>query len=139
MGSGSVPRPDCPVIGCPCSRQAAGLRRQAGERLIAAVDTAFGGAGPGVPFQGLVVRSTPGPAPLEVADRAGDLLVVGAGSRGWTHRALRPAVARYRLARAVCAVLAVPPSPLAGDLTSLHRRVGFRLPLDTGELTDGTS
>ncbi|WP_405967169.1 universal stress protein [Streptomyces sp. NBC_00015] len=154
MGSGSVPRPDCPVIGCPCSRQAAGLRRQAGERLIAAVDTAFGGAGPGVPFQGLVVRSTPGPALLEVADRADDLLVVGAGSRGRTHRALlvvgagsrgrthralRPSVARYRLARAVCAVLAVPPSPLAGDLTSLHRRVGFRLPLDTGGLTDGTS
>lgn len=119
--------------------QAADLRRQASERLLAAVDTAFGGAGPGVPFQGLVVRSAPGPALLEIADRADDLLVVGAGRRGWMRRALFPSVARYCLARAACSVLAVPPSPLEGDLTSLHRRVSFRLPLDARELTDGTS
>lgn len=93
----------------------------------------------GPPVSIRAVRSTPGRALLEIADRADDLLVVGAGCRGRVRRALCPSVARYCLARAACAVLAVPPSPLAGDLTSLHRRVGFRLPLDALELTDGTS
>ncbi|WP_371547115.1 universal stress protein [Streptomyces sp. NBC_00554] len=113
------------------------LRRAAGERLLGALRTAFGDAGPGVPFRGLVVRGTPGRALVECADRDGDLLVVGAGCRGWVHRAFSPSTARYCLAHADCPVLAVPPSPLESELASVHRRIGLRLPLDARELTDG--
>ncbi|WP_327371252.1 universal stress protein [Streptomyces sp. NBC_01217] len=113
------------------------FRREAGERLLTALRTAFGDAGPGVPFQGLVARGTPGYALVEIADRADDLLVVGAGCRGRVHRTLFPSVARYCVAHAACPVLAVPPSPLQNELTSVHRRVRWRLPLDTRELTDG--
>ncbi|GAA5705289.1 hypothetical protein AQJ43_29285 [Streptomyces avermitilis] len=113
------------------------FRQEAGERLLAALRTAFGDAGPGVPFQGLVARGTPGRALVETADRADDLLVVGAGYRGRMHRALFPSVARYCVAHAACPVLAVPPSPLQGELASVHRRISLRLPLDARELTDG--
>lgn len=58
----------------------ADFRRAAGRRLLAALDTAFGDAGPRVPFQGLVVRGSAGPALVEIAGRADDLLVVGAGA-----------------------------------------------------------
>ncbi|MFE0173681.1 universal stress protein [Streptomyces sp. NPDC059002] len=114
-------------------------RREARDRLLAALDAAFGPAGPGVPWRGLVVRGTPGRALLRVADRDRDLLVVGAGCRGRVRRALFPSVARYCCAHAACAVLAVPPSPLQSELTSVHRRISLRLPFDTRELADGGS
>ncbi|MEV7344149.1 universal stress protein [Streptomyces sp. NPDC093544] len=115
----------------------ADLRQAAGKRLLGTLRTAFGEVGPGVPFQGLVVRGMAGRALVECADRDGDLLVVGAGCRGWLHRAFSPSTARYCLAHATCPVLAVPPSPLESDLASVHRRIGLRLPLDARELTDG--
>ncbi|MEU9284507.1 universal stress protein [Streptomyces sp. NPDC048275] len=113
------------------------FRRMADERLRTALDTAFGDAGPGVPCQGLVVWDRPGRALVRTADRAGDLLVIGAGVRGRLRRALVPSVARYCVAHAVCPVLAVPPSPLHRELASVRRRVSLRLPLDASELTDG--
>ncbi|MFF3419700.1 universal stress protein [Streptomyces sp. NPDC002698] len=115
---------------------AADMRRDAGERLLAALDTAFGEAGPGIPFQGLTVRGTAGRALVEAADRADDLLVIGAGSRG-AMRALFPSVARYCVAHATCPVLAVPPSPLQDELVSMHRRISLRRSIDARELTDG--
>jgi nucleotide-binding universal stress UspA family protein len=115
------------------------LRRDAGRRLLAALDTAFGDAGPGVPYRGLVVRGTPGRALVETADRADDLLVVGPGCRGRLHRSLFPSVARYCLAHAVCPVLALPPSPLSRELASVHRRIRLGLPLDARELTEDRS
>ncbi|MFG2630451.1 universal stress protein [Streptomyces sp. NPDC048473] len=115
------------------------FRREAGERLLAALRTAFGDAGPGVPFQGLVARGKPGYALVETADRADDLLVIGAGCRGRMHRALFPSAARYCVAHAACPVLAVPPSPLQSEITSVRRRISWRLPLDIRELTDGRS
>ncbi|MFF3054925.1 universal stress protein [Streptomyces sp. NPDC057909] len=114
-----------------------GFRREASERLYTALRTAFGDAGPGVAFQGLVARGTPGYALVATADRADDLLVIGAGCRGRVHRTLFPSVARYCVAHAACPVLAVPPSPLQSELTSVHRRISWRLPFDTRELTDG--
>lgn len=113
------------------------LRQEAGARLLTALGTAFGEAGPGA--QGLIVRGSPGRALVESADRVDDLLVIGAGCRGMLRRTLFPSVARYCLAHAACPVLAVPPSPLEGDLATLHRRVSLRLPLDARELTDGRS
>ncbi|GGN85486.1 universal stress protein [Streptomyces albiflavescens] len=115
------------------------FRREAGERLLTALRTAFGETGPGVPFQGLVVRGSTGRALVETADRADDLLVIGAGCRGRVHRALFPSVGRYCVAHAACPVLAVPPSPLEGELATMHRRIGLRLPLDARELMDGRS
>ncbi|MGW6015926.1 universal stress protein [Streptomyces sp. NPDC055210] len=112
------------------------IRQEAGARLLKALDTAFGDAGPGSRFQGLIARGSPGRALVESADRAGDLLVIGAGCRGRLQRAFFPSVARYCLAHAVCPVLAVPPSPLEGDLATLHRRVSLRLPFDARELTE---
>ncbi|MFD3376741.1 MULTISPECIES: universal stress protein [unclassified Streptomyces] len=113
------------------------LRQEAGTRLLTALDRAFGEAGPGARFQGLIAQGSPGRALVESADRADDLLVIGAGCRGRLQRALFPSVARYCLAHAACPVLAVPPSPLAGDLATLHRRVSLRLPVDARELSDG--
>lgn len=115
------------------------FRRDAGRRLLAALDTAFGDAGPGVPYQGLVVRGKVGHALVATADRAEDLLVIGPGCRSGMRRALFPSVARYCLAHAVCPVLALPPSPLSRELASVHRRIRLRLPLDARELTEGRS
>lgn len=56
----------------------ADLRRTAADRLLAVLDAAFGDAGPGIPFRGLVVRGTAGRALVETADRPDDLLVIGA-------------------------------------------------------------
>ncbi|MFE4957112.1 universal stress protein [Streptomyces sp. NPDC056653] len=111
-------------------------RRVAGDRLLRAVDTAFGPAGPGVPMEALVVRGTPGLALIAATNGPDDLLVVGAGARGGLRRALRPSVARYCLAHATCPVLAVPPSPLQDDIAAVHRRISWHIPLDTRELAD---
>ncbi|MFE7173305.1 universal stress protein [Streptomyces sp. NPDC057616] len=105
-------------------------QRLARERLLTALDEVFGDAGPGVPMSALVVRGTPGRALVETADRASDLLVVGAGRRGLLHRAFAPSVVRHCLAHACCPVLAVPPSPLESAWTAVHRRNAWRLRLD---------
>ncbi|MFJ8021371.1 universal stress protein [Streptomyces sp. NPDC096311] len=115
------------------------LRLDAGRRLLAALDTAFGAAGPGVPYRGLVIRGTPGRALVETAPLADDLLVVGPGRRGRLHRWLFPSVARYCLTHAVCPVLALPPAPLSRALASVHRRIRLWLPLDARELTEDRS
>ncbi|WP_262056454.1 universal stress protein [Streptomyces sp. STR69] len=120
----------------PLALPLADLRRDAGERLLAAVDAAFGDPGPGVPFQGLVVRGTAGRALVDTADRPDDLLVIGAGPRG-ALRGLWPSVTRYCVAHAGCPVLTVPPSPLEGELAALHRRIALRRAVDARELTDG--
>ncbi|MGX1541984.1 universal stress protein [Streptomyces adustus] len=108
--------------------------RLARERLVAALREVFGGVGTGLPGQALVVRGAPGPALTRIADRDGDVLVVGAGGRGRLRRALWPSVGRYCLAHAACPVLAVPPSPLRTALTAAHRRNALRRRLDTGHL-----
>ncbi|KUN09861.1 hypothetical protein AQI95_02540 [Streptomyces yokosukanensis] len=104
------------------------------ERLAEALREAFGGPETGLSGQALVVRGAPGPALVRTADRADDILVVGAGQRGRLHRALWPSVSRYCLARATCPVLAVPPSPLQAELTAVHRRNAWRLRLNTGHM-----
>ncbi|MEV8046153.1 universal stress protein [Streptomyces griseoluteus] len=91
------------------------------HRLTSLLDDLFGEEGPGLPLHAVIVRGTPGPALLAVADREDDLLVVGAGRRG-LRRAFSGRVSRQCLAHARCPVLAVPPSPLESDLTAVHRR-----------------
>ncbi|WP_435281236.1 universal stress protein [Streptomyces koelreuteriae] len=108
--------------------------RLARERLLKALCEVFGGLGSGLPGQALIARGGPGPALVRIADREGDVIVVGAGRRGRLCRALWPSVGRYCLAHAACPVLAVPPSPLQAALETAHRRNVLRLPLDTGRL-----
>jgi nucleotide-binding universal stress UspA family protein len=108
--------------------------RLALERLGGALREVFADAGPGLPGKALVVRGAPGPVLVAVADRDGDLLVVGAGQRSRLHRALWPSVGRQCVAHASCPVLAVPPSPLEVALAAVHRRNAWRLRLDTGHL-----
>lgn len=112
-------------------------RRLARERLLTALDDAFGAAGPGVGIRALITRGTTGAALVEIADREDDLLVVGAGRRSALHRAVTRSVSHYCLTHAACPVLAVPPSPLESDLAAVHRRNAWRLRLDTRHLVGG--
>ncbi len=67
------------------------FRQMADDRLLTALDTAFGADGPGVPCRGLVVWDRPGRALVRPAeDRIGNLLVIGGGRRGRMRRALFP-------------------------------------------------
>ena len=88
-------------------------RREAERRLLAAFDDGLGGLPPDVEAAPLIVRGETGPALVEVADRDGDLLVIGAGRRGRIGRLLMARVPRYCVARAGCTVITVPPPPLA--------------------------
>ncbi|MGP9023087.1 universal stress protein [Streptomyces sp. BR1] len=110
--------------------------RLAGERLLQALDAAFGADGPSVPLKAVIVRGTPGGTLVQAADGPDDLLVVGAGSHNRLRRALRPSVARYCLAHASCPVLAVPHPPLQTELDAVQRRFTLRLPVDVRELAD---
>jgi nucleotide-binding universal stress UspA family protein len=90
----------------------AALRRvwadAARERLTDALDAAWGSVPPDLDIKPVVIRGEPGPALVEVADSADDLLVIGAGRRGALSRMWRGRVSRYCLAHARCPVLAVP-------------------------------
>ncbi|MFG2885453.1 universal stress protein [Streptomyces sp. NPDC048297] len=108
--------------------------RLARERLVTALGEVFGGAGSGLRGRALIARGAPGHALVALADRDDDILVVGAGRRDLLHRTLLPSVGRYCLTHAGCPVLAIPPSPLQADLTSLHRRNTWGLRLNTTHL-----
>lgn len=106
------------------------LRREweqaAWERLRDAMTTAFGGLPADVAAEPLLVRAPAGPVLVRVASRAGDLLVIGAGRRSAAGRMVSGYVSRYCLARAVCPVLAVPPSLLELEAGPGLRRWAFR-------------
>ncbi len=93
-------------------------RRAAAQQLADAVQLAFGGAGPEVPIQPVVLRGDPGRV-LVAAVQAGDVLVVGAGRRGRL-RLARGKVARFCQAHASCPVIAVPPAELAGAASGIR-------------------
>jgi nucleotide-binding universal stress UspA family protein len=82
----------------------------AAARLRDALDAAWGGVPLGLEVHTRVVRGEPGPVLVDTAASADDLLVVGAGQRGWPGRLWRGKVSRFCVARAACPVLAVPPA-----------------------------
>jgi len=84
------------------------------ERLRDALDAAWAGAQDGLDVRCMAVRAEPGPALVELAGSADDLLVVGAGRRGRLARTRHGRVSRYCLAHARSPVLAVPSSDLPG-------------------------
>ncbi|MFD5348506.1 universal stress protein [Streptomyces anulatus] len=107
-------------------------REAAVEDLRTLLDGAFAVRRPGVALSGLAVRGKPGAVLVEAAGSADGLLVVGTGSHGRGLSALRPSVARYCLAHAVCPVLAVPPNPLEAELAAVQSH-SWTLPPMTGE------
>ncbi|MCU7821424.1 universal stress protein [Kitasatospora sp. DSM 101779] len=111
----------------PCPPLLAVVRDSAAARLTAALEEAFGGTDPGVPLEPLTVRGEAGRALVGIADRPGDLLVVGAGGSR-LRRGLRPSVAAHCVRRSVCPVLAVPRPQLQHDLDALHLRNLWHLP-----------
>jgi nucleotide-binding universal stress UspA family protein len=86
------------------------------ERLTAALDAAWGGAPAGIEITRVIIRGAAGPALVDVADCAGDVLVVGAGRRGVLSRIWHGKVSRYCLAHGQCPVLAIPHPGTAREL-----------------------
>ncbi len=114
----------------PCPPLIAASRDAAVERARAALDEAFPGGVPGVSLHCQVVRGEAGVALVGAADRAGDLLVVGAGGRGALGRLLRPSVTAYCVKRAGCPVLTVPRPALQRELAQFERRTAWHLPTE---------
>lgn len=115
----------------PCPPLLAAVRDAAEQRLHRALDEAFGGNAPRVPLRPVVIRGETGPALVDVADRPGDLLVLGQ-SGGLLRRRLRRSVSAYCARRAGCPVLTVPVPALLHDLHELEareRRARWHLPV----------
>jgi nucleotide-binding universal stress UspA family protein len=107
------------------------LRQDAEQRLIRAFDEGLGGLPRDLCVEPWVIRGGAGPALVETANRANDLLVVGAGRRGMLRHAFRASTARYCLAHAACPVIAVPPPKLLTEIPSqLRRRINADRLLD---------
>lgn len=92
------------------------------ERLTEAFEAALGGVPADVTVRGMVVRGRAGPLLVELADRPGDLLVVGCGRGNWLTSGVHGSVTRYCLAHARCPVLAVPPPEMIAEVRSRSRR-----------------
>ncbi|MQS15430.1 universal stress protein [Streptomyces kaniharaensis] len=108
----------------PCPPPLTASRDAAVARLRQALDEAFGGGFAGVRLRCQVVRGETGQALVRCADRPGDVLVLGAGSRGRLARMLRPSVTAYCVRHATCPVVAVPKPPLQRELEALERSRG---------------
>ncbi|GHE25102.1 hypothetical protein GCM10018781_76070 [Kitasatospora indigofera] len=112
----------------PCPPLLATWQDDASARLREALDEAFGGAPAGVRLSAQVIRGDSGPALVHTADRAADLLVVGAGGGSLLRRGLRPSVTAHCVRYASCPVLAVPRPTLHRELEAIHRRNLWHLP-----------
>ena len=103
------------------------------KQLTDAFDAACGGVPAGMDITQVVIRGAPGPALVEVADRDGDVLVVGAGRHGVLSRIWHGQVSRYCLSHARCPVLAIPHPATARELGAGHgARAGRRRDLSLG-------
>ena len=89
-------------------------RRAAESRLRTAFEEGLGALPADVLCSTQVVRGPVGPVLLAVANRADDVLVVGAGRRGAVSRLVHTRIAWFCIAHSECCVVAVPPPPLAG-------------------------
>jgi nucleotide-binding universal stress UspA family protein len=113
---------------CPSSHLRQAWQEAARQRLREALAAAWGGIPADLSLQLITVRGETGPALVDVADFAGDVLVVGTGQQGRLARIWHGQVSRYCVAHAVCPVVTVPPPALA--------RLGLRpWPLRHRELT----
>lgn len=102
------------------------------ERMREAFEEAFGGLPKEVTVRQTVVRGSPGPVLVGMAEDPNDLLVVGFGGRSMLGYAVHGSVTRYCMRRARCPVLAVPPPEMIRQLRARphHWRVeDFIVPL----------
>ena len=100
----------------PVASLTAQWQHDAATRLHTAFDEALGGQPNDLDISSLVLRGEAGRLLVSVADRDGDLLVVGTGRQGILRRAIQGSASRYCLRHAGCAVITVPPAPLADQL-----------------------
>jgi nucleotide-binding universal stress UspA family protein len=91
-------------------------REAARQRLLDSFDNGLGGLPDDIEIHARVERGEAGSVLVDVADQAGDLLVIGTGRRSFVSRVFRSSVGRYCLAHAKCPVLAVPPSALMDEM-----------------------
>jgi nucleotide-binding universal stress UspA family protein len=91
-------------------------RKLACQQLQGALIAVWGEMPAGSGIQPHLEQGPPGWVLVSLADRPGDLLVVGAGRRGSLARMAHSRVGRYCLAHASCPVLAVPPAASAREL-----------------------
>jgi nucleotide-binding universal stress UspA family protein len=90
------------------------------QRLLSAIDAACGTLPPDLSLSLVIARGEPGPALVDAADSADDLLVVGAGRRALLSRVWHGRVSRYCLAHSRCPVLTVPAPATARELGLGH-------------------
>jgi nucleotide-binding universal stress UspA family protein len=95
-------------------------------RLAGALEAAWGTLPEGLAVRQLVERGEPGPVLVSAADAAGDVLVVGAGRRGFAGRIVGGRVCRYCLFHAQCPVVGVPPAALPHGAFQALRGWTFR-------------
>ncbi|MFD8073308.1 universal stress protein [Streptomyces sp. NPDC059718] len=100
-------------------------RNAAARLLTATLNDVFAATADDLHIDGLAISGRPGETLVKIAQREGDLLVLGAGRRQRLGPWHSP-VARHCLAHASCPVLTVPPSPLQLDLEAMTRRTGLR-------------
>jgi nucleotide-binding universal stress UspA family protein len=105
------------------------------QRLDDALAAAWGDIPPDLTVIPHVERGPAGWVLVSIASQHGDLLVIGAGRRGWLARLLRCKVPRYCAARARCPVVLVPPPELVGSLWRLRLTWAFgRRPLTPAQV-----
>jgi nucleotide-binding universal stress UspA family protein len=86
----------------------------AAQQLRDAFGAAWGCIPAGLDLQSVVIRGEAGPALIDTASFADDLLIVGAGRHGRLARLRHGGVTRYCVAHAVCPVYTVPPPAPTG-------------------------
>jgi nucleotide-binding universal stress UspA family protein len=118
---------------CPSSHLRRIWAQTALDRLMAALDAAWGAIPADLRLQPVVVRGETGPALVDVADSGDDLLVVGAGRRGTLARIGHGRVARYCVAHAACPVVTVPPAVRPGPRSWPFRHRELTLDRALGE------
>jgi nucleotide-binding universal stress UspA family protein len=104
------------------TRRASPIWRHAASLVVhAAFENGLGALPPDVECVLLAAPGQPGPALVDIADRANDVLVLGPARRRRGHRLLRQSVAAYCIDHAACSVLTVPPPPLASTAQTFVR------------------
>jgi nucleotide-binding universal stress UspA family protein len=96
-------------------------RQQARTDLNRAFDDAFGGVPTDIQVESTTVRGEAGPTLVGIANRPGDLMIVGSGRRSRFARLRHTSVSRYCLSNARCPLLVVPPPALIEELKSSRR------------------
>lgn len=98
----------------PCPPLFAAWQKHAEDLLTHAFEAAFGGLPADLDVALAPVRGAAVPVLVQAADRAGDLLVLGAGRRSRLGRVVHGHVTRACATRAHCPILVVPqPAPAA--------------------------